>query len=594
MSDIKKENLNIQNIPFPMCIVDNQGKVIAATSKISDVFIYDAIVDSDIFILTGIKHKEFLAIEERDKPLLLSRNEKVFKILATPVGDEEESTAIYFVDVTTQETLKKMYNDEKPCMILVNVDNFDELRSNTSEENRAALSSEIDKTIRQFCTRINGSITKMNESRYFIIIDSASCDRLIENKFAVLDDIRKIESEADFPVTISLGIGRGGKTFAQTDQYAQDALDLALGRGGDQAVIKNIGKIQYYGGRTQTVEKGNKGKSRIVAHALRQLIEQSDKVVIMGHANPDMDSFGAALGISRFTALRGKEAYIVINYYNETLTDLYKQAKSTEAYNFISTEKATALMDEETLLVILDTHRPTYTEAPELLELTDRIAVIDHHRRSEDAVENPTLAYMESYASSTCELVSEMLQYAGEKKNAITKFEAEALLAGIAMDTNNFAVKTGVRTFEVASWLRRAGADTTTVKRFFQMDPESFMLRAKCIANARFILDNKIALSVLEGTHADAQILNSQAADELLEIKGVQASFVAGINGAGKTVVSARSLGNINVQVIMESLGGGGHLTTAGAQVEETPEEIIDILVQKLEPAETETPQNAQ
>lgn len=585
----EKEKALTELVPFPMCTVDAQGKVTGASSKISEVFIYDAIKDSDIFILTGVKYKDLLSLEERETPLLISRNDKVFKIIASPLSDEETpEMAVYFMDVTMQESLKKRYNEEKVCMAIINVDNFDELTNSTSAEKRSELVSEIDRIVRQYAARSNASVTKKRDSQYFVVMESGHCDKLIENKFPILDDIRKIETESDFPVTVSIGIGRGGKTLAQTDIYAQNALDLALGRGGDQAVIKYIGKTEYYGGRTQTVEKTNKGKSRIVAHALRHLVDQSNKVLIMGHKNPDMDSFGAALGISRFCTLREQDAYVVLNYYNETLTEIYNQAKNSEAYQFISTEKALSLIDEDTLLMVLDTHRPSYTEAPELLTRTEKIAVIDHHRRAEDAIENPTLSYMESYASSTCELVGEMLQYAGEKKSVITKFEAEALLAGIAMDTNNFAVKTGVRTFEVASWLRRAGADTTTVKRFFQMDSESFMLRAKSIANAKFIYDGSIAVSILEGKHVDTQILNAQVADELLEVKGVKASFVAGTTSTDKTVVSARSLGEINVQVIMEKLGGGGHLTTAGAQVKESPEEIIEIIEKMLEPKEAQ------
>ena len=582
MEETKLEKVLIESIPIPMCTVDAQGKITGASSKISEVFIYDGILDSDIFILTGVKYKDLLPSEEKEKHMLLARNDKVFRIIASSLNSENDGQlAVYFIDVTTQETLKKMYNDQQICMVLVNVDNFDELVKSTSEENRAGLQSNIDKTIRQFVARINGSITKVKDNLYSVIVESSYCDKIIENKFAILDDIRKIESESDFPVTVSIGIGRGGKTLAQTDQYSRDALDLALGRGGDQAVVKNISKIEYYGGRTQTVEKGNKGKSRIVGHALRQLIDQSSKVIIMGHANPDMDSFGASLGISKFIELRNKDAYIVLNYYNETLTEIYNQAKATEKYNFVSTEKALSLIDEETLLVVLDTHRPVYTEAPELLKKTEKIAVIDHHRKAEDCIENMTLAYMESYASSTSELVAEMLQYTGGK-NVITKFEAEALLAGITVDTNSFAVKTGVRTFEAASWLRRAGADTTTVKRFFQMNAKAFLLRAKCVANATFLANGTIAISILEGCHTDAQILNSQAADELLDVKGVKASIVAGQIQTGKTVISARSLGDINVQIIMEKLGGGGHLTTAGAQSDLSPKEALETIIQIL------------
>lgn len=576
MSDNKNISGFANHFPFPCCTVNSEGKVTGVNSKISEVFLYDDIAETDIFILTNYRYKELLTLDERETPPIISRNDKFFRIMAAPVSDEPGADlAVYFIEVTLQETLKKRYNDEKPCIVIVEIDNYEELIAANGEERRASLSAEINQTLRQAFMRLNASITKVGRSTYVMIIDQAACDRMIENKFPVLDEIRKIESEADFPVTISIGVGIGGKNLAQTDEYAGIALDLARGRGGDQAAVKNINKVEYYGGRAQSVERINKGKSRIVAHALHRLLDEANKVIVMGHANPDMDSFGAAIGISRFAMICGKDVYIVLNYYNETLTEIYNNAKEAECYNFIGTEKALSMIDDETLLIVVDTHRPGYVEAPELLEKTDKLAIIDHHRKAEDVIQTAKLSYIESYASSASELVSEMLQYVGEKKNVITKFEAEALLAGITVDTNSFAVKTGVRTFEAAAWLRRAGADTATVKRFFQMNSQAFMLRAKCVANAKFLAGGHIAISILEGQHVDAQILDSQAADELLDVRGVKASFVVGTTMAGRTVISARSLGEINVQVIMEQLGGGGHLTTAGAQSNLPPEETV-------------------
>lgn len=574
-----------ENSPFPMCIINEQGKVTIASPQIEEVFLYDGIKDADIFALTGIKYKDYKAAADAPSELTVLRNDKIFRISVGGIFSEaEEETgylAIYFQDISEGENLKKIYQAEKTCIALVHVDNLDELLKNTEEENGMALASTIDKTIRQHAARLSAAVVKYKEDMYFIAMDRAACEKLVENKFAILDEIRGIETEGDFPVTISIGIGVGGKTLNATDQYAKDALDLALGRGGDQAVIKNVSRIFYYGGKTQAIERGNKGKSRIIVHALKQLIDQAENVVIMGHKNPDMDAFGAALGVTRLIRSMNKETHIVINNVTESLAEIYRQAKETELYNFVNSEKAINLMRDETLLIILDTHRPSHTDCPELIGRTDRIAVIDHHRKDQENVENPTLAYMESYASSTCELIVEMLQYSDEKKT-VTRFEAEALLAGITVDTNNFAVKTGVRTFEAASWLRRAGADTTQVKKFLRTDLESFMLRSKCVADAKIINEGKIALSIIEGDSPDCQILCAQAADELLSIKGIVASFVAGVNSFGKTVVSARSLGDINVQVIMEKFGGGGHLTTAAAQVDITPTEVLDALTEML------------
>ncbi|MBR6798886.1 MAG: DHH family phosphoesterase, partial [Firmicutes bacterium] len=407
---------------------------------------------------------------------------------------------------------------------------------------------------------------------------------LVANKFEILDEIRQIETEIDFPATLSIGIGIGGKTTRECEDYAQGALDLALGRGGDQAVVKNVANLEYYGGKSQSVEKGFKGKSRIIAHALKLLMTQSSKIFIMGHKNPDLDSFGAALGIYRMARIVGKEAFIVLNAYNDTMVDMIEDAKRTEEYSFISTEKALSLADDHSLVVVVDTHRPQLVESIELVEQVKRTVVIDHHRRAEDVLPHQIMSYMESYASSASELVTEVVQYANEKskKKILTKLEADALLAGIMVDTNRFAVKAGVRTFEAASWLRRAGADLINVRRYFQADSESLRVKALCLANAKFY-EGGVAMSVCPGENINSQIVNSQVADELLTIKGIKASFVAGRNENGKTVISARSLGDINVQVVMEKFGGGGHLNTAGAQVDDTPEEILEKIKEALE-----------
>lgn len=564
----------VSHIPIPMCIVNTKGKIVSANEHISDVFIYDGIEDADFFALTGIKVSSLLEGADSGAYFALERNGKQFRLLVEVDGEDEEARLlVFFCDITNYENLKDKYNDEKVCVCRINIDNYDELVASTSAEKRMDISTKVDKAIRQWASKISGSINKLNNSRYIMYFQNYYVNGMIENKFAILDEVRQIETEADFPMSLSIGIGAGGKNLVVTEEYADAALDLALGRGGDQAVIKRGSQIEYYGGKLQTVEKSNKGKSRVVAHALKQLIEQSKRVVIMGHANPDMDCFGAALGIYRLCIMYGTDAYIVLNEVNDSLEAIYKQAKETEVYNFISNKKADSITDKETLVVLVDTHRPSYAENANLFTLTDKIVVIDHHRRAEDCIENATLSYIESYASSAAELVSEIIQYAAPKKTLV-KLEAEALLAGMTVDTNRFAVKTGVRTFEAAAWLRRAGADTTEVKRFFQTNLDAFRVRAKCIAAAEFH-ENGIATSISEGCNEGAQVLNSQVADELLNIRGVMASFVAGRTEAGKTVISARSLGELNVQIIMEKLGGGGHLTTAGAQVDCSPEEVI-------------------
>ena len=549
--------------------------------KIDEVFIYDGIEGADVYALIGLKYTEILEAAREQKTLTISRNQKIFKMMTSFIGEGElASIAVYFVDFTKYETLKQMHNQERVCMAMVNVDNFDELVANNSEEAKMTLSVQIDKLIRAWAAKNNACILQYKEHLYLMVFENKYYEKQAELKFPVLDEIRELETESDFPVTLSIGVGVGGKNPAEIEEYAADALDIALGRGGDQAVVKTINKIEYYGGKLQTVEKSNKGKSRVIAHALRQLIKQSSKVLIMGHRNPDMDCFGAAIGIYRLAASIEKKAHIIINGYHEALTAIYQAARETEDYSFINSEKAIAMRDDDTLVVVLDTHRVGLVECPELLD-SEKIVVIDHHRKAEESITNMVLSYMEPYASSTSDLVTEIIQYSGQKK-MLSKMDAEALLAGITVDTNRFAVKTGVRTFEAASWLRRSGADTAAVKKYFQSDLESFKIRAKFIANAQF-LDDGIAMSICQGKNPNAQIVNSQVADELLTVQGIRATFVVGQNEHGKTVVSARSLGEVNVQVIMEKLGGGGHLNTAGAQVEMTPEETLEQLKVILE-----------
>ena len=517
----------------------------------------------------------------------IERNNKIFRLVTSRAESQSDSEAededdlsgvivVFFNDITAYETLREEYTNERVCVARVNIDNYDEMKANTSPDMRMTISSEADKIIRKWAGKIGGSIVNMSRSEYIIYFEYRHVDEMIRNKFSILDEVRNIETQADFPMSLSIGVGIGGESIIETRDYADGALDLALGRGGDQAVVRRVNKIEYYGGKLQTVEKGNKGKSRVVAHALSRLIDQADRVMIMGHRNPDMDAFGAALGMFRVCMMNGKNSSIVIDEVNDSLQTIYKQAKERGIYTFLTHDRAKELIDENTLLIVLDTHRPSFVECKDLLDCTDRIVVIDHHRRAVDAISNPVLSYIESYASSTAELVTEILQYTGNKRD-LDKLEAEALLAGMTVDTNRFAVKTGVRTFEAAAWLRRAGADTTEVKRLFQSDLDDFKTRSRGLSSAH-IGEDGIATSICPGYNQEAQIINSQVADELLNVRGVKASFVAGRDETGQTVVSARSLGDVNVQLIMEKLGGGGHLTTAGAQVEMSPEEVLTMV----------------
>jgi c-di-AMP phosphodiesterase-like protein len=582
MMAAKLENLISSYIPMPMCVIDKNGKVINANDKIGQVFLYDGIVGGDIFALTGIKVCELYDEAKNNNQPLLKRNDKIFKLICHQVNSSENSElAILFEDVTTFEELKEKYNKEKICIAKIQIDNYDELLANVQIDAKISILNEIDKTIRAWGEKIDSSINMIKDDSYVVAFENMYLDKLIASKFELLDEVRNIDTGIDFPVSLSMGVGVGGSTPLKNEEYADAALDLALGRGGDQAVIKSKDKMKYFGGVLQTVEKRNKGKSRIVSHALRQLVDQSNKIFIMGHSNPDIDCFGSSLGIVRFCILCNKEPYIVIDNYNDALQTLVKQAKKNENYKFISCERAKAMAEKDSLVVVLDTHRPSMVQCPELLDICEKIVVIDHHRRVEDVIENPVLAYMETYASSTSELVTEILQYRTSKKSLI-KLEAEALLAGITIDTGGFKVKTGVRTFEAAAWLRRQGADPTEVSRFFQEDRERFMIRTEALANAKYY-ENGVATAICSAGHEDEQVICAQVANSLLTLKGIRASFVAGINSKGRTVISARSLGDVNVQVIMEKFNGGGHFTTAAAQVDMTPEEVMDKINEIME-----------
>lgn len=582
------DNSILEYIPLPACFINGQGKITGASERINEVFIYDEILGSDIFVLTGIKLGELYDCLENEKHPLIKRNDRIFRLSVKKLTDQEEDgLAVFFSDVTNLEDLKDRYNNEKPCIAKIQLDNYDELIDSTGPVPRLALSSQIDGIIRKWAARIEASVVCVKSSLYVVWFEQQHLDKIIASKFDLLDEVRNLETGADFPASLSIGVGVGGKNMAQSESYADIALDLALGRGGDQAVVKRNIKIEYYGGKLQTVEKSNKGKSRIVGHALKQLIEQSKKIFIMGHDNPDMDSFGSALGISRLCNLSEKEPYIVIDEYNEALQTIFKQAKESDNYKFISSEKAVSLAEADSLVIVVDTHRPSLVECPKLLEICEKVVVIDHHRKVEEFIENPVLAYMESYASSASELVAEILQYMSKKKS-LAKLEAEALLAGMTVDTNGFAIKTGVRTFEAAAWLRRQGADPTEVKRFFQEDIANIRLRAQAVAETQ-VFEGGVAITTCPQVRTDAQLICAQVADQLLTIKGVKASFVVGRNIEERTVISARSLGDVNVQLVMEKFGGGGHLTTAAAQVSEPIRQTVDKIMKIMEVKEDDS-----
>ena len=427
----------LEKSPFMLCMIDGKGELLWSNSR------FDATFESEEAFYTKVDQnnlKEFI-----DNPTMNLRvpvNDKVYRVTKAATNNfGNDQKMLFWTNVTGYEIVKTLYNEERPCIAFINVDNYDDLIASSPSEEQSTITAEIDKHIRTWAQSMGASISITRNNRYTMIFENKYIDRLVQDKFPIINETHAIETKADFPTSLSIGIGVGARALNELQTMAADALELALGRGGDQAVIKRSGgDIEFYGGALATVEKRNKGKSRIMAHALRQLISSSDRVIIMGHVRPDMDCFGAAIGVYHMAKRFSSNVDIILNDVDEAIEAIYGAALATERFTFITGERARELVTKNTLLVVVDTHIEYITECPEILKKTEKVVVIDHHRRSKDAIENPTLTYMEVYASSTAELITELLQYTGGR-GEIGKFEAEAILGGLTVETKNFSVK---------------------------------------------------------------------------------------------------------------------------------------------------------
>lgn len=565
-------NQIISAMPIPACSVSVEGIISGANSKMKNVFPYEDIVGYNFFTLTGVRREQLLTANEGE--LILERNEKMFKLWVNADAREDEELVVFFDEATARESFRTRLEDERAVIVYINIDNYDDLIASAPEDYRRVIPSQIDGIVRKWGNSFKSPVISTDDERYVMYTSQSRLKEMIESNFTVLDDVRDIESQLDFPASISIGAGVSAISLIESSELAEAALELALGRGGDQVVVKTDDETKYYGGTLQSFEKNNRSKPRVIAHAIKALIKDADRVFIMGHKWPDMDSLGSAVGASCICSYLDKDSYIVMDKHNEALEVLYSHIADTEDYNIVKPEKALRLVTDRSLLIIVDTNRPMLVECPELAENCRTRVVIDHHRLADDSYKNSAVAYVESYASSASELMAELMQHFSQKR-FINKLEAEAMLAGIMVDSNNFSGRTGVRTFEAASWLKRAGADTTEVRRFFQVNRESFKAKACAIAGAEFTEDG-IAYAVTEGTTNNTQIINAQVADELMSVKGTKASFAFGRNERGQTVISARSLGELNVQALMEKLGGGGHFTSAAAQTDDPLAEVLN------------------
>ena len=490
---------------------------------------------------------------------------------------------LFFSDITDETLLKKRYEKERPVLGIVMLDNLEELTQGMDDQAQSVLLARIVGVMMKWAKDKGILLRRMAADRFLMLMDQAALEQLEQSRFDILDVVRDMTAKHKIPLTLSIGVGAGSYDWNELDAMAQTSLDMALGRGGDQAAVKVGERLSFYGGRSNAVEKRTRVRARVISHALRELIQESDQVLIMGHKQPDMDAVGAAVGVLKAVKLCGKQGYVVIEGVNKAISRLMKELEQHEdIYKwFIAPEHAVEIMNSRTLVVVVDTHKRSMVPEPKLLERAERIVVVDHHRRGEEFIDEATLVFIEPYASSTCELVAELLQYIQERVS-MEPIEATALLAGIAVDTKSFSLRTGARTFEAASFLRRHGADASVVHRLLKEDLQSFVAKAEIIKNAEILYDH-VAIAVARPDRTYSQLTIAQTADTLLNIDGVLASFVLCKRPDGKVGISARSLGSINVQVIMEKLGGGGQFSNAAAQWEGTLEEAERELKQILQ-----------
>jgi c-di-AMP phosphodiesterase-like protein len=591
ISDIQKEHL--MHFDIPHCLLDPNG--IIAWSN--DAF-YDLVEDpknigksiSEYF--ESIKDQEYPTYEQPVE-FELNYNDKTLKFSMHQHHIETERSvliqkpadlsyySVYIYDVTMQKHLEVINTEQKTIISYIYVDNYEEILQSVEEVRRPLLVAMIDRNLNAMAKDVSGILSKIEKDKYIFIFQKKYIKKFADEKYKILDDIREISIGNELPVTISIGVGIHDHSYTIAQEYARTAIDLALGRGGDQAVIKNNDKFSFYGGRTRGVETNTRVKARIKSYAFRELITEADNVLIMGHQLGDLDSLGAAMGVYACARLLDKKVNIVLNTITTAIKVLYDQIMESDHFPdsiFVSGSKSVELCGSNTLVVIVDVNRPSYLEYPELLKYTNNVVVFDHHRVSTEYIEPSVLSYIEPYASSTSEMITEILRYITDKVK-LDPLEADALFAGISVDTKNFIIKTGVKTFEAAAFLKRNGADLIRVRKFFQNDMETYKAKASAVKDA-IIYREKIAISQSPANGTNPTLAAAQAADELLNISGIKASFV--LTQLNHVIyISARSFDAINVQLIMEKLGGGGHLSVAGAQLEDISLEEAKKMLQK-------------
>lgn len=597
----------LKELSLPYAVLDSSGKMLWANDEFCDIIHSERRARHAITNIFPEITNDILPLSELDVEVHLSYGDANYKVVLRRVSIpdfeedsyymEDETTiqnsayliAMYLHDETEIVALQKENRDQHQIIGLLYIDNYEEALESIDEVRRSLLTALVDRKINKYMQSIDAVIKKIEKDKYIFVFQNKYMQQLQSNRFSILEEVRSVNIGNEMSVTISMGLGVSVESYMRGYEFARAAIDLALGRGGDQAVIKEGEKISYYGGKSVSVEKNTRVKARVKAHALREFVEAKDKIVIMGHSIGDVDSFGAAIGMYRIAKTLGKKAHIVINEVTISVRPILSRFTNNPDYEedmFLNSASAIQMVDMNTLLIVVDVNRPSYTECPELLELTKTIVILDHHRQTGEAVENAVLSYIEPYASSSCEMVAEVLQYIGDGLK-LRQCEADAMYAGIMIDTNNFLNKTGVRTFEAAAYLRRSGADVTRIRKAFRTEMPEYMTKAEAITSTEVFME-KYAFAECSSEGVDSPtVLGAQVANELLNINNMKASFVF-TQFNGKIYISARSIDELNVQVVMERLGGGGHMSVAGAQlsdctISEAIQKVKDVLTKMTE-----------
>ena len=585
----------LKSLDLPHAILDEEGKVIWANTAFEKLTSISKGYDKPIGTLFPEISKDKLPngtddFNENEFELKYNEGEFICKMKKVSLKEMADNSnliqtenyegylvAMYLFDNTALKLALREVDDQSLAVGLVYLDNYDEVMESVEEVRRSLLSALIERKLNKYISAVDGITKKLEKDKFMIILRKSAVASLKETKFDLLDDVKTVSIGNDMAVTLSIGLGLDGLTYAQNYEFARAAIDLALGRGGDQAVVKTPDQVSYFGGKSQQVDKNTRVKARVKAHALTEIMAGKDQVFVMGHKRGDVDSFGASIGIYRVAKTLGRKAQIVLDTVTsstEPMVDMFKNNPDYEKDMIIRSDEALELIGNNAVLVIVDVNKPSITECEELIRRCKSVVVLDHHRQGEDVVENPTLSYVEPYASSTCEMVAEILQYTGDNVK-IRNEEADCMYSGIMIDTDNFNQKTGVKTFEAAAFLKRNGADVVRVRKMFREEALEYKTRADCVSEAEIYREYyAISRCGTEGLQSPT-IIGAQAANELLNIKGIKASFVI-TDYQGTIYVSARSIDELNVQVVMERMGGGGHMSIAGAQFKESNvEEVI-------------------